>query len=50
MAFVTQTIEINGCKLCFQRRGTGAPLIYLHGTDGLAEWPASSTRWRSAST
>ena len=40
MAFVTQTIEINGCKLSFARGGKGAPLIYLHGTDGLAEWPS----------
>jgi pimeloyl-ACP methyl ester carboxylesterase len=40
MAFVTQTIDINGCRLSLQRGGKGAPLIYLHGTDGLAEWPA----------
>jgi pimeloyl-ACP methyl ester carboxylesterase len=40
MAFVARTIEINGCKLSFRRGGTGVPLIYLHGTDGLAEWPA----------
>ena len=40
MAFVTQTIAINGCRLSLQRGGKGAPLIYLHGTDGLAEWPA----------
>jgi pimeloyl-ACP methyl ester carboxylesterase len=43
MAFVAQTIAVNGCKLSFQRGGQGgqaAPLLYLHGTDGLAEWPA----------
>ena len=40
MAFATQTIEINGCKLSLARGGKGAPLIYLHGTDGLAEWPS----------
>ena len=40
MAFVRQTIEINGCKLSFARGGKGAPLVYLHGTDGLAEWPS----------
>jgi pimeloyl-ACP methyl ester carboxylesterase len=40
MAFVTQTIDINGCKLSFARGGKGAPLVYLHGTDGLAEWPS----------
>jgi pimeloyl-ACP methyl ester carboxylesterase len=39
MAFVRQTIDINGCKLSFARGGKGAPLVYLHGTDGLAEWP-----------
>jgi pimeloyl-ACP methyl ester carboxylesterase len=40
MAFVRHTIDINGCKLSFARAGTGLPLLYLHGTDGLAEWPA----------
>jgi hypothetical protein len=40
MEFVRQTIEINGCKLSLARGGKGAPLMYLHGTDGLAEWPA----------
>ena len=40
MAFVRQTIDINGCKLSLARGGQGAPLIYLHGTDGLGEWPA----------
>jgi pimeloyl-ACP methyl ester carboxylesterase len=39
MAFLRETIEINGCKLSFARGGAGEPLIYLHGTDGLAEWP-----------
>jgi pimeloyl-ACP methyl ester carboxylesterase len=40
MAFVRHAIDINGCKLSFLRAGKGAPLLYLHGTDGLAEWPA----------
>ena len=40
MDFVRHTVEINGCKLAFARGGKGMPLIYLHGTDGLAEWPA----------
>src|SRR5262249_7057409 len=40
MEFVRRTIEINGCKLSLARGGKGAPLMYLHGTDGLAEWPA----------
>src|SRR5262249_45749643 len=39
VAFRRETIEINGCKLSFARGGAGDPLIYLHGTDGLAEWP-----------
>jgi pimeloyl-ACP methyl ester carboxylesterase len=38
--FVRHTVEINGCKLGFARGGKGAPLLYLHGTDGLSEWPA----------
>ena len=49
MAFVRHTIDINGCKLSFARAGTGLPLLYLHGTDGLAEWPATM-RWWNAST
>lgn len=40
MAFIRDTIELSGCKLSFARGGKGVPLIYLHGTDGLAEWPA----------
>jgi len=40
MGFARQTTEINGCTLSLVRGGKGAPLIYLHGTDGLAEWPA----------
>ena len=40
MEFVRQTIEINGCKLSLARGGKGVPLMYLHGTEGLADWPA----------
>ena len=50
MEFVRQTIEINGCKLSLARGGKGVPLMYLHGTDGLAEWPAILVRWRNGST
>ena len=50
MAFVRHTIDINGCKLGFARAGGGVPLLYLHGTDGLAEWPAILEGWPSAST
>jgi pimeloyl-ACP methyl ester carboxylesterase len=40
MEFVRRTIEVNGCKLSLARAGKGVSLMYLHGTDGLAEWPA----------
>jgi pimeloyl-ACP methyl ester carboxylesterase len=40
MAFIARTIDVNGCKLSLRRGGKGVPLIYLHGTDGLAQWPA----------
>ena len=40
MSFSRTTVEIRGCKLSFARGGQGAPLLYLHGTDGLAPWPA----------
>lgn len=36
----TETIEIDDCKLNIRRVGRGRPLLWLHGTDGLAEWPA----------
>jgi pimeloyl-ACP methyl ester carboxylesterase len=39
MAFTATTVDVNGCKLALRRGGKGAPLLYLHGTDGLAEWP-----------
>lgn len=41
MAFSCGAIDVNGCDLAFRRGGTGAPLLFLHGTDGLAEWPAA---------
>jgi pimeloyl-ACP methyl ester carboxylesterase len=40
MVFVTESIAINGCALSYRRGGSGVPLIYLHGTDGLVEWPS----------
>ncbi len=40
MAGSTETIAINDCRLFFRRQGQGRPLLWLHGTDGLAEWPA----------
>jgi len=45
MTFARNTIDVNGCKLSVARAGVGAPLIYLHGTDGLAEWPAILDTW-----
>ena len=35
----TETVTINGCKLAVRRTGRGDPLLWLHGTDGLTEWP-----------
>ena len=40
MAFTATTIDVNGARLALRRGGKGEPLLYLHGTDGLAEWPA----------
>ena len=40
MAFAAQTIEVNGANVALQRGGAGEPLIFLHGADGLTEWPA----------
>ncbi len=36
----TETIQLDDCSLAVRRSGTGRPLLWLHGTDGLAEWPA----------
>jgi pimeloyl-ACP methyl ester carboxylesterase len=40
MVFSDTSIDVNGCQLAIRRGGSGEPLLYLHGTDGLAEWPA----------
>lgn len=40
MAFETQTSEVNGATLSFRRGGSGPPLLFLHGADGLTDWPA----------
>ena len=34
-----EIVEINTCRLSVRRIGEGEPLLWLHGTDGLAEWP-----------
>ena len=39
MRFVAQTIEVNGAKVALKRGGAGEPLLFLHGADGLTEWP-----------
>jgi len=39
MAFKAQAIEVNGAPIGMKRGGSGPPLLYLHGTDGLTEWP-----------
>ena len=38
--FGASTADVNGCKLALKRGGRGEPLLFLHGTDGLVEWPA----------
>lgn len=40
MSFRTETLNVNGTELRLHRGGSGEPLLYLHGTDGLSEWPA----------
>lgn len=40
MAFATQFIELDGAKIAMRRGGAGAPLLFLHGAEGLVEWPA----------
>lgn len=44
MNFVAATIDVNGCRLALRRGGKGEPLLYLHGTDGLAQWPSMLDR------
>ena len=39
MPITTKTFTIDDCKLCVRHAGKGQPLLWLHGTDGLAEWP-----------
>lgn len=39
MAFVTQTISLNGNPVTLRRGGQGEPLLFLHGADGLTHWP-----------
>jgi pimeloyl-ACP methyl ester carboxylesterase len=39
MAVSAETLMLNGCKLTVRRVGNGPRMLWLHGTDGLAEWP-----------
>ena len=39
MTFVAQTLTVNGAKVALNRSGAGEPLLFLHGADGLTEWP-----------
>jgi pimeloyl-ACP methyl ester carboxylesterase len=41
MPFSSGSIDVNGCGLALRRGGKGAPLLFLHGTEGLAEWPVA---------
>ncbi len=36
----TEPLTVAGCTLGLRRIGKGPPLLWLHGTDGLFEWPA----------
>ena len=40
MEFKAETVTLNGAKLALRRAGAGEPVIFLHGADGLTEWPA----------
>ena len=37
-------VDIRGAKLRLQRNGTGAPLLYLHGVQGILGWPPALER------
>jgi pimeloyl-ACP methyl ester carboxylesterase len=39
MAFGACDIEVSGAKVAMRRGGAGEPLLFLHGAEGLAEWP-----------
>jgi pimeloyl-ACP methyl ester carboxylesterase len=40
MDFVAQTLIVNGARVALRRGGSGTPVLFLHGADGLPEWPA----------
>lgn len=41
MTFSSSTIELSGCRIALRRGGKGIPVLYLHGTDGLEDWPTT---------
>ena len=40
MAFASETVTVNGASVALKRGGKGEPLLFLHGADGLMEWPS----------
>lgn len=40
MPMTTEAISLRDCRLNLRRLGKGPALLWLHGTDGLYEWPA----------
>lgn len=40
MAFASHEIALDGARVAMKRGGSGAPLLFLHGAEGLMEWPA----------
>jgi len=40
MAFSAQETVVGGATVAMRRGGAGEPLLFLHGAEGLAEWPA----------
>ena len=39
MSLSESKISLNGCDLRLRREGAGAPLLFLHGPQGFADWP-----------
>jgi pimeloyl-ACP methyl ester carboxylesterase len=39
MSFAATRLAVNGTTLALRRAGAGEPVLFLHGTDGLVEWP-----------
>lgn len=41
MDFASDSLALNGCKIVLRRAGSGEPVLFLHGTEGLIEWPSA---------